>query len=400
MILRARQTLMGSASGGAHWIDGGGVQIENGRIARVLEGPGALARAISSSGTTAHDLGEGLLLPGFVNAHAHLELSGMRLPSAPFAQWIGSILKARREFEPGDYARGVEAGEARLLETGCTCVGDISSTASAALAARRLRSVVYREVLDAWDTGRTSQSMLSVEEPLPAGGLRSEGISPHAPYTTSSQLLAAVARSIQKRPMPVAIHWAESRAEMEWLASGEGDFAPFFPPSPRISGLDLLEQAGLLGPGTSLIHGNLPAPQDPARLAQAGVVLVHCPGTHLFFKRPEFTWRSYAKAGVPIALGSDSRASNADLDMRREMALARAGNAALSPLAVFAMATQVGANALGLGADVGSIEPGKAADLAFHAGLGLDPQQALEELTSGGGRVQALYIAGRSILSN
>lgn len=321
----------------------------------------------------------------------------MRLEPGSFAGWIGDILRARKLLTAEDYEQAVLLGEARLLAGGTTTVGDIASTASAAKVGRRLRSVVYREVLDAWDPERSAGSMAALSRALPKRKLRREGLSPHAPYTTSAQLLGLVSRLLSRRPMPVSVHWSESQAELDWLREGSGDFAPFFPASPGCSGLQLLEQAGLLHKGTSLVHGNLPQPGELARIAGAGSVLVHCPGTHRFFGRAAFPWQRYRRAGVPIALGSDSRASNDDLDMRREMALARSSNPGLRPREVLGMATHVAAQALGLGGQIGSIAAGQGADLAFHEGLPGDPEGALEALTSGEGRVAQVYVAGRRL---
>ena len=395
MILRASHTLAGTGPEAYRWIQGGGVQLRAGRIERVFEGADELKRAARGLSLQVRDLGSGYLLPGLVNAHAHLELSHMRLASGPFAGWIGDILRARRKLVPEDYAQAVVTGEARLLATGTTCVGDIASMASAAAQGRRLRSVVYREVLDAWDPARSAASMAALGRALPKRKLRIEGLSPHAPYSTSAKLLGLASRLLSRRPMPVSVHWSESQAELDWLREGSGDFAPFFPASPGCSGLQLLEQAGLLNSGTSLVHGNLPQPGEPERIARAGSVLVHCPGTHRFFDRAAFPWQLYRRAGVQVALGSDSLASNGDLDMRREMALARASNPDLEPRQVLAMATHVAAQALGLGGQIGAIEAGQGADLAFHEGLPGNPEDALEALTSGAGQVGQVYVAGR-----
>jgi len=382
----------------SRWIDGGGLELQGGLIARVLGDVRAVQRAATQSGAPPIDLGDGLLLPGYVNAHAHLELSGLSLQPAGFAAWIGEILKARRGLLPGDYRAAVLKGEESLLQSGTTCVGDIASSAAAALGPRRLRTVVYREILDAWDPGRTAAVLAGIEEPLPVEELVQEGLSPHAPYTVSEGLLAGASELLKRRPMPLSVHWAECEAELDWMSRGTGDFAPFFPASPGVSGLDLLERHGLLHAGTSLVHGNLPAAGELARLRAAGSVLIHCPGTHAFFGRAAFAWDEYLRAGVPIALGTDSLASNDALGMGREMALARSSNPDLSPMQTLGMATQLGARALGMAQEIGRIEVGAQADLCFHRALPEDPGAALEALTQGRGEVGQVFVAGRPMI--
>ena len=231
----------------------------------------------------------------------------------------------------------------------------------------RPRLRVYREVLDAWDPGRTEAALERLREPLVEGERLLEGYSPHAPFTTSAELLAGVAARVRRRPRPLAVHWSESPEELEWLEEGRGGFAPFLGPGPGVRGLDLLEAAGLLGPDLALVHGNLPRPGEIERIASAGAAVVHCPGTHRFFDRPPFPLERYRRAGVPVALGTDSLASNQDLDLRQEARLLLEGRPELSPIEVLGMATEGGARALGLVGEVGCLESGARA-AALHAG--------------------------------
>jgi len=128
---------------------------------------------------------------------------------------------------------------------------------------------------------------------------------------------------VRRRRLAVAIHWSETAAERAWLEEGQGPLAAVLGTSPRTSGLDLLEAAGLLASSTALVHGNHPRRDEAARLAAHGVSLVHCPGTHAFFGREPFDFERALRAGVRIALGTDSLASNEELDLRREARLLR-----------------------------------------------------------------------------
>ncbi len=388
------------------WVEGGGLSIVGGRVERVLRSRAAVRRAERAAGRPAADLGSGVLVPGLVNAHAHLELSGLpaELPSEPFLAWVGELMAQRGRRGAARLRRDAERGAARLLASGTTTVGDIDSTGAGAAAAGGgpLRVRLYRELLDAWRPERTAETLAGVARALAPRQRRLEGLSPHGCHTASLALLAATTSLSRRRRAPVTIHWSETADEVRWTRLGTGPWSELLGPSPRRRGLDLLEEAGLLGPGTALVHGNHPARGEPARLASSGAVLVHCPGTHAFFERGPFPWRTYLRAGVTLALGTDSLASNRDLDMRREMALARRSAPWLEPRAVLEMATSNAARAVGLAREVGTLAPGARADWALH-----DPGDSfsgahtafLERLTAGATAVQAVAVGGRRVRS-
>ena len=127
-------------------------------------------------------------------------------------------------------------------------------------------------------------------------------------------------------------------------------------------------------------------------------MLVHCPGSHAFFRRASFPWLRYRRSGVRLALGTDSLASNEDLDMRREMALARRSFPGLSPERTLAMATTEAARAVGLAGRVGELRRGAEADLVLHRLSARTRREALEGLTNGEGRVAGVWVAGRRVL--
>jgi len=370
-----------------------------GRVARVLRSAAAVRRA-GAHRTLSF---EGLVAPGLVDAHAHLELGGLatRLPAdAGFSAWVGALLAERAGTPAAALARGATRDAATLLAGGTTTVGDVDSTGGGLRSAvgpeRRAgpRTVLYREALDGRDPTRTAPALANLRRALPRRALLREGISPHAPFTVGPELARGLAALAERRRAPLAVHWSESDDEIEWLERGAGPLAAFLPPSPRRAGLDLLEEAGLLGPRTALIHGNLPRRGEPGRIARAGATLVHCPGTHAFFDRPRFPVERYLRAGVPLALGTDSRASNHGLDMRREMALFRASSG-LAPRRVFAAATTGGARALGLSGEVGALLPGLRADFVAFECAAEKPSDVLAELTDAEPRVEAVAVSGR-----
>jgi aminodeoxyfutalosine deaminase len=382
---------------------GGGVLLRGGRVVEVLESPAQVARV---HGAVVHDLGDVLLAPGLINAHAHLDLTalgGRVSAEGGFAAWVPRLLHERATTDAAVLTGGLREGADRLLATGTTWVGDVDSTglATVELARHALPATVYREVLDGGDPARTGAAFDSVAEPLEAplemdvadASPRREGLSPHAPFTVSPPLLARLGQLARARGLPLAIHWSETEAELDWLERGGGPLAALLQASPGRSGLDLLEQAGLLGARTALIHGNYPGPGEPERLAAAGVTLVHCPGTHKFFGRPEAPLARYREAGVCLALGTDSRASNQDLDLRAEMVRLRDTQPSIEPREVWRMATQGGARAIGV-EDTGSLYPGARADLAAFVVSASCEVSLLDELTAGQPRVRGVWAGG------
>lgn len=380
----------------------GGLLVRAGHVAQVASGPAALRRLATASGEHPVDLGEGLLVPGMVDAHAHLELGGLagRLsPDAGFGAWVARVVELRAAAGPGELAQAVHEGADRLLDTGTTAVGDIDSSGAAAgvLRAHALRTVLYREVLDGGDPARTAGAARAVEDPLEEDEGFSAGLSPHAPFTVSPRLLSRLGEIAAARALPLTVHWSETQEELQWLARGDGPLAGLLGVPPGGTGLELLDAAGLLGPRTSLVHGNHPRGREPERLAAAGVTLVHCPGTHAYFRREPFPIELYTAAGVRLALGTDSLASNTDLDLRREMALLRAEHPRLEPAAVWSMATEGGARALGLGNSLGRLEAGRRADFCLVQADGPDLASLLEALTAGLPPVLGVWIAGERV---
>ena len=356
-----------------------GVLVSGGRVVELVVGAAAIRRLATARSARVRDLGDVCLVPGLVNAHAHLELTGMEgaLPGdAGFGAWVGGLLRNKAARGVEGLAMDARVGLERALQSGTTTLGDIASTPACATALARIgrgarpRVRLFREVLDAWDPARTLGALVILRRPLRESTRLFEGYSPHAPYTVSLELLLGVARLARRRPRPVSLHWSETQAEVDWMRAGTGELAAVLGASPLRSGLDLLEAAGLFGSHTSLVHGNLPAARDPARIAAAGASIVHCPGTHAFFSRGEFPLGAYERAGVNLALGTDSLASNDTLDLRVEAVRFLEREPGLAPGRILHMLTEGGARALGLEADVGRLEPGCFADALVLEGLG------------------------------
>jgi len=327
------------------------------------------------------DLGDSVLLPGLVNAHCHLEytdLVGEFLPPRHFSDWLKLIVAAKAIRPDADFAAARKRGAQQLLRTGTTTVADIVSIPAIQPQSTPLRTFSFLEM-----TGVRSKTP---PEKIIAASVRKiiklhaasqlAGFSPHAPYSTTSELLRITAQTARRRRWRVTTHVAESTDEFEmftaasgrmfnWLSS-QRDCADCSHGSP----VRHLANVGLLGPNVLAVHANCLAPGDATLLARSKTSVVHCPRSHNFFNHPKFPLKQLVSAGVNICLGTDSLASieskgrqSPELDMFAEMRAFARMNPDTQPGNVLQMATRNGAQALGLKGRVGEISPGAFADL-------------------------------------
>lgn len=382
-------------------VAGGGLGIREGRVQAVLEGEGSARRLAERWGVPLQRLGASILAPGWVNAHAHLELShlaGRITARGGFPEWVSRLLVAKERTPASQWARSIEWGVTRLLQSGTTFVADIDSVGASTrdLGALPIRSRAYRESLDVHRPERTAQAIAGLSTRPPAHPLRGVGLAPHAGFSVSPALLAVLGRKAREWGLPVTQHWSETSEEVRWMLWGDGPLAGWLGPSPQRSGLDLLQDCGLLGPQTSLVHGNHPQTGEPERLARAGTTLVHCPGSHRYFDRAPFPLQAFLQAGVKVALGTDSWASNADLHMGREVALLRQSHPSIDAVRAWSMGTEFGALAVGMGGSIGRLQPGCFADAAAYSASGHSQADVLEWLTTQAPMASRLWIGGRA----
>jgi cytosine/adenosine deaminase-related metal-dependent hydrolase len=380
----------------------GGLWIANGRIARVLRTPAEVRAQRRSTGAEFAHLGDALVAPGFVDAHAHLELGALRERVAPgrsFADWIGALLRERGRTTPGSLAASARAGADELLAGGTTLVADVDSLGLCARALRGhpLRRIPFHELLDARDPARTRAALRRARGALQQPERLGHGLSPHAPTTVSAALAAGIGRLATRRRARVMVHWAETPEEELWLERGIGPLARLLGGSPRKRGLELLEAARLVGPRTLLVHGNEAREDERRRIARAGAALVHCPGTHAFFARPRFELEAWRAAGVCVALGTDSLASNRALDMRAEIAQLLRAQPGLHPREAWLAATRAGAQALGLAGRAGELVPGALADFVVLGEAPARRSDLWERLTQPAAPIREVWIGGRAL---
>jgi cytosine/adenosine deaminase-related metal-dependent hydrolase len=374
VTLRARWLLPLSAAP----INGGWIRIERGRIAAIgrREPPGPV-----------HDLGDAIILPGFVNAHTHLEFSDIDQPLDPIGglpAWIERVVALRRsraadvDLEAARAHRAIRCGVAESAAAGVTTIGEIATAAPlAAYAQPGPRVRVYREGLglSADMAAAACRTVLRDLDRLNAAGVPT-GVSPHAPYSVDASLGRRLVAAAVTRGLPVAMHILESKDEGDLVATGSGRFRevleslgawqPDRPPR-LLAAADWITSLAK-APRGIVVHGtHLPADTSAlARLARHRdrLAVVICPRTTKALSGSLPPLAAFRAAGVRVALGTDSRASNPDLCVRAEChTLVAAGLA--SPVEVIRMATLDGAWALGFEDRAGRLAVGRPADLVI-----------------------------------
>jgi len=351
--------------------------------------------------TPGEDFGNAAILPGFVNAHTHLDLSGARgliPPTDPdhFTDWLKGVIAYRRTRTSKQVQQDIRDGLNELLRSGTTLVGDITSGGASyevfapkaggqRSPANRLqgdavpplstiRAVLFWEVIGlSPERYQSSLNQLASIADLSWFSEEPRGIcpenpnlrwsnSPHSPYSANHD----AARS-QLFIGSAAIHFAESPAEAELLERKTGPFVRFLqelgvwePELINSSHEDfLVSHSNAAGPRL-FIHCNY-LPRDFPFTYRDHVV--YCPRTHAAFGHPPHPFREFLARGVRVCLGTDSLASNPDLDILAEARFVRSRYPDFPGSQLLKMITLAGAEALGWANECGSLEPGKSADL-------------------------------------
>jgi len=391
-------------------IHNGTVAVNDGRIAYV--GPRAQAPAGEDM-----DFEDAVLLPGLVNAHTHLELTAFRglMPDVPFREWIIRLQTAKvTVMTPERYLDAARLGIAEGLRAGVTTYADTCDSGAAfpAMCEMGVRGIMYQEAFcPSADAARVADAIAGLERRLTELSPRRTplvrlGISPHAPYTVSDALFAWAARA----GWPVAVHVAESDAESRLVRDGEGPFADGLRArgisvSPRArSPVALLASLGVLDTRPLLIHAVRIDDADIAAIAAAGASVAHCPVSNAKLGHGTAPLDRLIAAGIAVGLGSDSMAANDRMDLLEEARIAalaqrtRSGRAdTVTPHDALTLATLGGARALGLADRVGSLEPGKDADLAafpLPPGFGGANPEAATIFALGGTPARLVTVAG------
>ena len=390
-------------------LEGHALAVDGGRIVALLPSAEATARFAPRERLV---LPDHVLLPGLVNLHTHAAMTLLRgyADDLPLMRWLNECIwpAENRHVSPAFVGDGTLLACWEMLRGGITCFNDMyffpEAAATAALESG-IRAAIGITVIEfptayATDAGDYLAKGLAARDALRIEPLLSFCLAPHAPYTVSDRTLERVATLADQLDLPVHIHINETRAEIEGSVREHG-----------MRPLARLKRAGLLGPGLIGVHGVHCETDEIALLAEHASHLAHCPTSNMKLGSGIAPIAELHARSLNIGLGTDGAASNNRLDLFREMRhaalLAKAANedAAILPAAtVLRMATQGGANALGLGHEIGSLVPGKAADLcavrldAWELQPCFDPISHLVYV-AGREQVSHVWVAGRLRLS-
>jgi cytosine/adenosine deaminase-related metal-dependent hydrolase len=389
-------------------IEGGAVLLgRNGRIQAV--GPDA---AVPRPGDIlSEDFGDAILLPGLINTHTHLELTGFDLgaPQPDFQAWIEQVRAIKETRDPDEFVAAARRGLAECHATGVTTIADTGDSSSVirAMAELRASGIAYQEVFGP-DPAQVGESLAGLRARVDAlrgytGDRVQLGLSPHAPYTVSGPLYRAVAEWAAREELPLAVHLAESGGESELLEHGSGRFAEAWgrrgiplPPEPGCSPVEWLDRHGVLGERTLCIHVVRAGERDIDRLSQRGCAIAHCPVSNAAHGHGAAPLAAFLAAGLRVGLGTDSVLSVGRLDLLAEARAARE-LANLGAEDALALCTLRGAAALGLAEEIGSLEPGKWGDCAVLRSSDVHVEPVQQVLDSRPENVIATYVGGRDV---
>lgn len=397
-------------------IENGAVLVFRDRFALIGAWDDFARKLAPSMAANVVDLGDVVLLPGLVNAHCHLDythMAGFWPPPKKFLDWIPGMLAAKAEWSYSDYARSWLAGAKMLLESGVTTVADIEAVPELlpdVWDATPLRVLSFLELTSVRSKREPAEIVAEAMGKIESlAHLRCvAALSPHAPYSTSPELLRLCADAMRQKKIRVAVHVAESEQEFEMFARARGEMFDWLKRNGRDnsdcglgSPVQHLERAGL-ATGTCLaVHANYLDETDFGLLSRRGVSVVHCPRSHEYFRHQKFPLDQLLSAGINVCLGTDSLATiarNADdkleLNLFQELQHLACSNPGLSPETMLMMATVNGAKALGMAGKIGELSGHAFADLITLPFAG-KLQDAEDAVVNFSGPVRASMIGGR-----
>lgn len=310
----------------------------------------------------AHTINAGFAIsPPVVNAHTHLDLTTLPHQEGDYLEFMARVISHGRAGERGLSA--AQQGLKELREAGTSVIGDMVTDPAVMellLSTEGLEGVAYWEVIDPHpesaeesfrEAANTINRFRALERP---GGMR-VGVSPNASFTVSADLMRYLTTWAHQESLPVAIHVAESREEVELFMHGTGPLAEWLGdlgvnvPARGVSPVNYLAELGALGGAPTLIHGVQVNEEDARLISRADSVVVHCPRSNEALSVGKFPWTLYAKHSVDVAFGTGPRALSSDLDVTEEvLAAMRLHGDAANARALVRAAVKGGYRALGM----------------------------------------------------
>ncbi|MGH8184155.1 MAG: TRZ/ATZ family hydrolase [Rhodanobacteraceae bacterium] len=345
------------------------VAIEDGTVVELLPAVGAAAKYAPRERV---DLPGHALIPGLVNAHTHNPMTLLRglADDLPLMTWLQQHIwpVEAKVIGPGFVRDGVELAIAEMLRGGTTCCSEnyfFPDAQAQTYKAHGFRAMVGLPIIEfpsAWAKGRDEyfERALAVHDDWRSDSLVGTAFGPHAPYTVADESFERIRTLSDQLDLPVHLHLMETAQEVEDSKREHG-----------LRPMQRLQKLGLVNDRLIAVHMTQTSDSEIALCAEAGVSVVHCPESNLKLASGFCPAEKFRRAGVNLALGTDGCASNNDLDMFGELRTAAllakgvaADAAAFDDAFALRAATLNGAKALQLDSKIGSIEPGKRADLA------------------------------------
>ncbi len=367
-------------------IANGAVAIDGAKIAAV----GTRDEIVQQfSSVEIEDFGEAAIMPGMVNCHSHLEITSMRgyLDDVEhdFSAWLLKLNGLRAGLSDDDILAAAVNGALEGASAGVTCFGDIGRMGHAGVHALKtvgVRGIVFQETEFSPDNRTADDDFLKLAAKFEL--LKNEetelvrvGLSPHSPYTVGSRLFELIAQYSILNRVPLTIHAAESLDEHELLTQGTGFFTSVYEKygvdwhSPHCTPIEYLERLGVLSTQPLLAHCVTVSDSDIRKIAANGAKIAHCPKSNAKFGHGYAPFEAFLDAGIATGVGSDSVASNNTCDLLEESRFAalsarnRPGSKSfITAKQMLETATLGGAKALGLDHQIGTLDPGKQADIA------------------------------------
>ena len=321
-----------------------------------------------------------IILPGLVNAHTHLELSMMKnvVPAGlDFSEWAFQTITTRMNFSEATVLADCEKAIRSMVESGTVAVGDIANHAATALPYLRrsgLYATVFNEVTGFANHIAKQRFEEFVSKIVSFDDERiQQTLAPHAPYSVSKPLFELIGRHLHSENSRTSIHLAESIDEVEFLKTGVGPMKSMIErigrwdaswSAPGQSPVEYVHSLGLLGDRTMVVHAVHVNENDLSILAETRSFVCTCPRSNARIDvGGTAPVKRMLEAGITVCIGTDSLASCDDLVLWNEMKALHSIHPSIPPETVLKMATLNGAQAIGFGERIGSIETGKDAAL-------------------------------------
>lgn len=350
------------------------IEIEGGVITSVHPGSRVQVPDVRNLGNVA-------ILPGLVNAHTHLELSWLRgrvPPANAFTDWVKTLVAIRRGTEQSispEIVTPVHDAIRELRASGTVAVGDVSNSLAAVepMKQAKLRGIVFHELLGFKERDGTLVEATRQQRQAASGGGIRVSLAPHAPYSTSVELFKAIRAAVNSSDCPImSVHLGESLEEVELLEKGSGAWRGMLETIgvwrddwevPSCGPVQFLDRHGVLDSRTLVVHGVQLDDPSLQRLRALNATVVTCPRSNRWVGVGYPPIERFYRSGVAVAVGTDSLASVEDLNVFAELKTMRYLAPSVPARTLLESATLVGARALGLDRELGSLTPGKHAEL-------------------------------------